>query len=120
MTTSAAQADSFYSEALRHGSVWGVQDAGGFPAPVNGDGVRAMPFWSTKSRAERVIANVAAYSGFQTVELPLDTWRRDWLPGLERDGLLVGLNWSGDRAQGYDLPPTDVLRNLRAREAASE
>jgi hypothetical protein len=32
-----------------------------------------MPFWSTKSRAERVIANVAAYAGFELVEVPLGT-----------------------------------------------
>jgi hypothetical protein len=44
----------------------------------------------------------------------------DWLPGLERDGLLVGLNWAGDRAQGYDVAPADVLPNITARETASE
>jgi hypothetical protein len=32
------------------------------------------------------------------------------------DGLLVGLNWSGDEATGYDLPGDDVERNLAARE----
>lgn len=120
MTTSAAQAATFYSEALASGTVWGVRDVNGFPAPVNGDGVRAMPFWSTRSRAERVLANVAAYAGFEPVEVPLDKWRTDWLTGLDRDGLMVGLNWAGDRAQGYDVAPADVLRTLSAREAASE
>ena len=32
-----------------------------------------------------------------------------------RDRLLVGLNWSGKRATGYDLTPDNVLRNLKAR-----
>ena len=120
MTTSAAQAAAFYAEALAQGTVWGVRDANGFPAPLNGEGVRAMPFWSTKSRAERVVANVAAYAGFEPVEVPLDKWKADWLTGLERDGLLVGLNWAGDRAQGYDVTPADVLRNLTVGETASE
>jgi hypothetical protein len=120
VTTSAAQAAAFYAEALAHGTVWGVRDANGFPAPLNGDGVRAMPFWSVRSRAEVVVANVAAYAGFEPVEVPLDKWRAEWLPGLERDGLLVGLNWAGDRAQGYDVTAPDILRNLTAEEAASE
>ena len=120
MTTSAAQAAAFYAEALAHGTVWGVRDANGFPAPLNGDGARAMPFWSTRSRAEVVVANVVAYAGFEPVEVPLERWKAEWLPGLERDGLLVGLNWAGDRAQGYDVTAADVLRNLTAREAASD
>jgi hypothetical protein len=120
VTTSAAQAAAFYSEALASGTVWAVRDANGFPAPLNGDGVRAMPFWSKKSRAELVVAKVAAYAGFEPVEVALDKWRADWLTGLERDGLLVGLNWAGDRAQGYDVTPADVLRNLTARETESE
>jgi hypothetical protein len=120
VTASAAQAVAFYTEALAHGQVWGVRDANGFPAPLNGEGVRAMPFWSTKSRAERVVAKVPAFAGFEPVEVPLDQWRADWLTRLERDGFLVGLNWAGDRAQGYDVAPADVLRNLAARETASE
>jgi len=52
----------------------------------------------------------------QPVEIDLVTWRQRWLPGLERDGLLVGLNWSGDRATGYDIEPADVLRALAKRD----
>ena len=116
MTTSAAQADAFYKEVLADRVVWTVRDEGGSPAPLNADCLRAMPFWSTKSRAERVVAQVPAYGGFEVVEIPLDKWRGDWPAGLQRGGLHVGLNWAGPRAQGYDLPPSDVLRNLAARE----
>ena len=48
------------------------------------------------------------------VEVPLDAFLTRWLPGLERDGLRVGLNWSGARAIGYDLAPSDVLTQLEA------
>lgn len=46
MNLSAAQAERFYTEALRHSGVWAIRDAGGYPAPENADGGRAMPFWS--------------------------------------------------------------------------
>jgi hypothetical protein len=116
VTTSAAQADAFYKEALAAATVWTVRDASGIPAPDNGDGHRAMPFWSKESRAEIVLATVAAYSGFATQSVPLAEWRERWLPGLTKDGVLVGLNWSGASATGFDLPPAEVEANLAARE----
>ena len=114
MSVSAAHASAFYAEAAEHHCVWGIRDRDGFPAPLNGDGERTMPFWSLRSRAERVVSTVAAYAGFEVVEVPLEAFLTRWLPGLERDGLRVGLNWSGSRATGYDLAPSDVLTQLEA------
>lgn len=80
------------------------------------DGVRAMPFWFKRSRAEAVIATVDAYADFEPIEVELDEWRSRWLPGLTEDGLLVGLNWSGNRATGYHVEPAEVQAALRARD----
>ena len=114
MSISAAHADAFYTEVLRTKTVWGIRDADGFPAPDSG-GHRAMPFWSAESRAQRIIEQVEAYQGFEVVSLPLDVWRSRWLPGLAKDGLLVGLNWSGASATGYDVTPADAEAGLVAR-----
>lgn len=114
MSVSAAQADAFYREALRDQFVYTVFDDGGYPAPFGSSGPRAMPFWSKRSRAQRIIDNVPAYSTFEVEEIPLERWRNEWLPDLERDNLLVGLNWSGKRATGYDISTSDLLRNLDA------
>jgi hypothetical protein len=115
VSTAAAQADAFYSEVLENRAVWTLRDAAGFPAPVTADGYRSMPFWSARSRVERVIATVPAYAAFEIVELSAERWRRDWLPGLARDGIRVGLNWSGPRATGYDVEPDGLQAALTAR-----
>ena len=115
MSTAAAQADAFYREVIENGVVWTIRDQDGIPAPVNENGRRAMPFWSLRSRAERVIQTVPAYSGFTVVELPVSVWLGKWLRGLERDGLLVGLNWSGKRATGYDVEPREAKAAIDAR-----
>lgn len=115
VSVSAAQADAFYREVLDGELVFTVFDAGGYPLPIGSSGSRAMAFWSKRSRAQRIIANVPAYASFEVEEIKLERWRDGWLPDLRRDGLLVGLNWSGRRATGYDLSPDDVLRNLEAR-----
>jgi hypothetical protein len=116
VSVSAAHAAAFYDEVLRDALVWGVRDAEGFPAPVGTSDQRSMPFWSLASRAEAAIAQVAAYASFSAISIPLDEWRDRWLPGLQKDGWLVGLNWYGSRATGYDLLPQEVVDNLAARE----
>jgi hypothetical protein len=113
MTQAAAQATAFYQEVARNGNVWTIKDAFGIPAPASADG-RAMPFWSSLARAERVVKTVPAYAGFRPLELSLDTFRDVWLQGLERDGLNVGLNWTGPQATGYDLSAKDVRVNIAA------
>src|SRR5690242_19609481 len=103
MSLSAAHSKAFRREAPLEGRVWSIRDAGGFPAARG-----AMPFWSKRSRAERVVAAVEAYRDFEIVEIPLPDWLGSWLPGLDRDGLLVGANWAGARATGFDLTPAEV------------
>jgi hypothetical protein len=119
MSISGAHADAFFQEVLREGQVWAIRDSSGIPAPQGAGGVRAMPFWSLASRAEKIITTVDAYAGFETFGIPLDEWRSRWLPGLERDGLFLGLNWSGPRATGYDIEPVSAMASLAAREASS-
>jgi hypothetical protein len=118
VTTAAAQAAAFYREVATHGSLWTVRDAGGFPQPKGADGVRVQPFWSLRSRAERVVATVTAYAGLEVVELPWQVFESRWVPGLKRDKVLVGVNWSGPRATGYDVSPDDVVRNVEAAREA--
>lgn len=117
VSVSAGQSDAFYAEVVREGKVWAIRDEGGVPAPLNADGQRSMPFWSLRSRAERITSSVEAYAGMDVFEIALDEWRERWLPGLDRDGLLVGLNWTGARATGFDVSPSDVERNLATRRA---
>jgi Protein of unknown function (DUF2750) len=120
VSVGAAQAAAFFKEVAVTGAVWGIRDADGFPAPAGTDGRRAMPFWSTTARAERVIATVGAYAGFEPVRISVAKWMQRWLPGLERDRLLVGINWSGDRAHGYDLDTAEVLNRLRTHRAVHD
>jgi hypothetical protein len=114
VSQSAAQAAAFRRELASAGEVWTIEDAGGVPAPKAQSGPRAMPFWSTQSRAQRVIETAPAYAGFAPRRLTLEEFEARWLPGLQRDGLLVGINWSGPRATGYELEPETVAAWLRA------
>lgn len=114
MSQAAAQASAFYREVALHRSVWTIADAGGYPAPMTSSGQRAQPFWSLRSRAEKVIAKVPAYAAFMPEEISWPDFRDNWLSELAEDRLLVGVNWSGPFAKGYDLPPAVVKARIEA------
>lgn len=110
MSLSGAHKAAFRREATQEGRVFSVRDPGGFPAPADGDGGRrAVPFWSKPTRAQLIVKHVAAFRGFEVVQVPVDVWLSDWLVHLEHDNMLVGVNWAGNRATGFDLTPGQVL-----------
>ena len=114
MSQASSQASAFYREVAKTQVVWTIKDAGGFPAPETRTGERAMPFWSSKSRVERIIATVAAYKAFVPHEISWSDFDHAWVPGLEKDGLLIGVNWSGAQATGYDVRPTELRAAVNA------
>ena len=114
MSTSAAQAAAFFRELGADGSVWTIEDDAGIPAPVGANGERAMPFWSRESRALGVIATAPAYAGFRPREISRADFESRWLPGLAKDGLLIGVNWAGHRATGYEFSVENFLARLNA------
>ena len=118
MSQAASQATAFYREVARNHKVWTIRDTEGFPAPKTSDGTRAQPFWSSLSRAQRIVTTVPAYEGFTPVEISWAEFRDKWVPELERDGMKVGLNWSGPKATGYDRVPSGVCKSVAAFEAA--
>jgi hypothetical protein len=114
MSQAASQAAAFYREVAEKRIVWTMDDEGGYPAPKTRTGRRSMPFWSSKSRVEKIIKTVPAYRGFTPIGFAWDDFVNEWVVDLKKDGYLVGVNWSGDDALGYDLEPEDVVANVTA------
>ncbi|PLT18981.1 MULTISPECIES: DUF2750 domain-containing protein [Ralstonia] len=114
MSIAAPHALAFYSEVAKSGLVWSVRDSKGFPAPLNPDGHRAMPFWSSESRALAIVRDVPAYADFLPVAISWAEFCERWVPGLIRDGLLAGVNWSAPNAMGFDVAPGDLQSNVEA------
>lgn len=110
MGQSASQAHAFYRDVAKNRVVWALRDEGGYVASTNSSGQNVMPFWSSISRAVKTKNNVPAYSNMEPDEIDLKDFQSKWLPGLKNDGYLVGLNWSGEDAVGYDADPDLVLK----------
>ena len=110
MSLSGAHRAAFRREASQEGQVYAIRDPEGFPAPAGDDGRRVVPFWSKPTRAQLIVKHVTPYRGFEVVPIPVEEWLSTWMTRLEHDNLLVGVNWAGARATGYDLTPGQVLR----------
>ena len=108
MSQAGSQATAFYREVAKSRVLWTVRDDGGFPAPITSSGKRAQPFWSSLSRVQKIIDSVPAYAEFEPHEISWEDFCSKWVPGLENDGLLAGVNWSGPHAIGYDIEPHKI------------
>ena len=114
MSQAASQAWAFYRDVAKNRKVWTIRDAGGFPAPKASDGSRAQPFWSSLSRVQRIIKTAPAYTGFQPHEISWEDFCAKWVPGLSKDSIKVGVNWSGAKVIGYDIEAEKLRRSVEA------
>ncbi|WP_348943732.1 DUF2750 domain-containing protein [Chitinibacter sp. FCG-7] len=108
MSTVEIEVANFYREVAQSQTIWSIKDDVGFPAPIGGKGKRAMPFWSSKARAAEEISNVPSFKGFEPVAIAWDVFAQQMLPGMERDGLLAGVNWSSIAAVSVDVTPSEL------------
>ncbi|WP_174526260.1 DUF2750 domain-containing protein [Micromonospora maritima] len=110
MSQSGSQAAAFFREVAHHHVVWFVRDDAGSPAPMTSNGKRAAPYWSTLARAQRAAETWG--HGLRAESMSLEHWRGEELPGLARDGFLVGINWTGARLVGWEFTVDEVRNRL--------
>jgi len=103
MSQASSQAWAFYRDVAKNRKIWTIGEADGYPCPMTSRGKGAQPFWSSLSRVERIIRTVPAYAGCQSEEISWEHFCRVVVPGLTKDDMLAGVNWSGPRAVGYDI-----------------
>ena len=112
VSQAASQAAIFYRDVAKNLRLWTVEDDDGVPAPKNREGTRCMPLWSSQGRVEKIIKTAPAYSTFRPLEMSWDAFILEWAPDIAHNGMLVGVNWSGSHALGYDLDPRDLIGNV--------
>ncbi|PIE36925.1 MAG: hypothetical protein CSA54_02685 [Gammaproteobacteria bacterium] len=100
-------------------AIFTIQDSAGIPSTENSEGEKTMPFWSSHEHARHFIDSVAGYADFAVLEIPWPLFVEKWLPGLNADSLLAGLNWQGADACGFDLEPDELAEKVAAAIDAS-
>ncbi len=110
----------FLEDAIDSGVVWGIavkskdtKEENAVEFAVCGseemDGIDVMPFWSRKAFAQAVCLDEWADCEPQPVDV--DDFIDNWLPGLQKDGLMVGINWTTD-LEGTEIEPLELSLDL--------
>ncbi|MFF0836610.1 MULTISPECIES: DUF2750 domain-containing protein [unclassified Streptomyces] len=114
MSQSGSQTAAFFRDVRQSRMLWLVRGEGGIPTHLSEDGVRSLPFWSTSARAQRA-AKIWGH-GLRVGSMSLDTWCEHVLPDAARDGLVIGINWSGPRLIGWSFTSAEVRNRLAAAD----
>ena len=110
MTVAGLSYAKFCSEAPRRGCVYTFTNEGELLVyPVAGQEV--VPFWSSRTRLEKIAVSFPKYQRFDITEY---SWTQfeEWLNQLNEDGILVGVNWAGTKLTGYNVKVADLRMAL--------
>src|SRR5262245_40415355 len=110
MSTAAAQADKFRQQVARERRAYTFTEGGQLLVYKTASG-ETVPFWSSRSRLTTIQKRLPRYQAYTISELSLEAFQSR-LDQLERDGIKVGLNWSGAGLTGYNLPVADVRASI--------
>jgi len=116
MTIAAAQASQFYEQVSREAKVFTFTENQCFLVFVV-DEKEVVPFWSSRSRVERIQKEHLKYRKYAIDEISLTDFLKKTLVQLEEESIHVGVNWSGKRLTGYDVSVEDLRQNLAYRRS---
>lgn len=106
------EGSTFFEETVQQKKVWTIANEEGAPIANNDEGESIMPFWSTKTKADKIINIVPAYRNYQVQEIPLEDFLNNWIYRLKKDNLLIGINWCGKGLIGHEMLPNEVFEQI--------
>jgi hypothetical protein len=112
-----AHAHQFFRDVAKNKSVWTLGTSKG-PITFESHGTQVMALFSTRKRAEKLVATAPGYEKFVVLGISWPDFERLWRDVLNERAIHIGLNWSGSRANGFEMPANAVFESVRA--ASSE
>lgn len=105
---------AFIDAVVSAGTVWGLSDEQGWVTvpSAEDESVPVMPFWADEADAAACATD--QWHDLAPEALLLDEFMASWLPGMETDGLRVGVAWTPD-LEGVEVPPLELQADLESR-----
>jgi len=112
---SQANLDLFVQRARETRQVWGLKAAKGWAVCESNEyqDLVVYPFWSEAGSAQ--LHCTGEWSQYAPTPIELDLFLDTWLPGMDEDNALVGINWDQELS-GEELEPIDLARQLSDRD----
>jgi len=104
--------ERFIRRVREYGEVWGLRsEARGWAyCPSNDGDEDVLVFWPDRAYAARHA--VEEWADYVPTVIALEAFMQRWLPGMQRDGALAGVNFNAALA-GVELRPEALLEALR-------
>lgn len=105
--------ERFVRRVVECGQVWGLKGDNGwaFAESNENEETSVLLFWSDEPYARRAQSEFTEYT---PATISLFDFLYRWLPGMTRDGLLVGTNWTGDLV-GIETDPFNLREEIEAK-----
>lgn len=98
MTDKNTVLSQFLSDVKPSQELWALQDSASEDWVVldspNFENTEVMPLWSTEKLAKEHC--VEEWSDYAPAKISLAEWLEFWVEDLNEDGVIIGINWSGD------------------------
>jgi hypothetical protein len=117
LATTESAAKRFFERVRASGEVWGLRDEnGGWAQSPSHDleGASVILFWSDRAHASHCAT--AEWTQYVPAVIALREFANAWLPGMARDGVLVGPNWDA-QLHGLELPAPIAISRLCQNDA---
>lgn len=110
--------EKFVERVSEQHEVWGLKSDDGWAIVESNayEDTGVMLFWSDKAYAKQCA--VEEWSHYVPTVIKLESFSTHWLPGLEEDELLAGVNWNKDLI-GLEAEPLELLKDLQERNENS-
>lgn len=99
----------FIDEVVENEIVWGLklknQDGWAVAISNKYEDTEVMTFWSNKTYAK--VCAKEDWSDYEACPIELENFLNDWLIGLNKDELLIGVNWDMNLI-GLEVGPIDL------------
>jgi hypothetical protein len=112
--TAGTQAHTFFREVAETGDVWSLGDGQSMFVVLSESGARVFPLWSSRRRAQRIVDTNRGYASCKVLGSSWSNFLDNWVAILERDGILVGVNWTGAHASGFEMPVKLLVSQIEA------
>jgi hypothetical protein len=110
MATCRENHNRFLQRVVKSEVVWGLRGPNGFAdCDSNDSNTVVLMFWSDRGYAARV--RQQSFPEFEPAEISLFDFLFRWLPGMAKDGVLAGTNWTGDLV-GLEFDPTELQEEI--------
>ena len=102
-----SQFHAFCRQVIRERKAYTFSDDG-HDVAVNAEKGETVPFWSSRSRLTSIQKKHLSWTKYQIREIALDELRAE-IGNLGIQGVLIGVNWSGNGLTGIDEKAANLL-----------